>query len=36
LAGAVEEAWLADRLFLAFRGYYISSIEDPERCGLPI
>lgn len=25
-----EAGWLADTLFLAFRGYYLSSIEDPE------
>jgi hypothetical protein len=25
-----DQNWLADVLFLAFRGYYISSIEDPE------
>lgn len=23
--------WLADTLFLAFRGYYLSTIEDPDR-----
>jgi hypothetical protein len=23
--------WLRDLLFLAFRGYFVSSIEDPER-----
>jgi hypothetical protein len=26
-----DHDWLADVLFLAFRGYYISSIEDPEQ-----
>lgn len=25
-----DGGWLADALFLAFRGYYLSSIEDPE------
>lgn len=31
VAGAGEDEWLADALFLAFRGYYVSSIEDRER-----
>lgn len=26
---AGQQPWLADLLFLAFRGYYISSVEDP-------
>ncbi|HTU15220.1 MAG TPA: TetR family transcriptional regulator C-terminal domain-containing protein [Solirubrobacterales bacterium] len=30
VAGADQEAWLADALFLAFRGFYVSSVEDPE------
>ncbi len=27
---AGEDDWVADALFLAFRGYYLSSLEDPE------
>lgn len=30
VAEAGHEEWVADALFLAFRGYYVSSIEDPE------
>jgi AcrR family transcriptional regulator len=26
-----EQGWLADALFLVFRGFYVSTIEDPER-----
>jgi AcrR family transcriptional regulator len=29
--GGDDNGWLADVLFLAFRGFYISTIEDPER-----
>lgn len=27
---AGHDEWVADALFLAFRGYYLSSVEDPE------
>lgn len=29
-AEAGQEEWVADALFLLFRGYYLSSVEDPE------
>jgi AcrR family transcriptional regulator len=30
-AGLHERAWLADLLYLAFRGYYVSTVEDPSK-----
>jgi hypothetical protein len=26
-----DRPWLADLLFLAFRGYYVSTVEDPSK-----
>ncbi|MCZ7630796.1 MAG: hypothetical protein M5U19_17945 [Microthrixaceae bacterium] len=31
VTGARQEHWVADVLYLALRGYYVSSVEDPAR-----